>query len=58
MYNYDWWSFDKDLMLDFNHFLKLRFEFWIDSGLLWGYFWHTKLTLGPLWAYFGVTLGI
>ena len=21
-YNYDWWSFDKDLMLDFNHFLK------------------------------------
>ena len=22
MYNYDWWSFDKDLMLDFNHFLK------------------------------------
>ena len=21
-YNYDWWSFNKDLMLDFNHFLK------------------------------------
>lgn len=21
-YNYDWWSYDKDLMLDFNHFLK------------------------------------
>ena len=22
MYNYDWWSYDKDIMKDFNHFLK------------------------------------
>ena len=44
--------------IDFNHFIKPRFEVWIDSGLLWGYFWHMKRTLGPLWAYFGVTLGI
>ena len=43
---------------DLNHFMELRSEFWVDSGLLWGHLWHMKLTLGALWGQFGVTLGI
>ena len=44
--------------IDLNHFTRLRFEFWIYSGLLWGHFLHLKQPLGPLCGYFGVTLGI
>ena len=43
---------------DFNHFIKLRSEFRVDFVLLWGHFWHMKVTLGPLWGHFGATLGI
>ena len=44
--------------IDFNHFIKLRSEFGVDFVLLWGHFWHMKVTLGPLWGHFGATLGI
>ena len=44
--------------IDLNHFIKLRSEFRVDFVLLWGHFWHMKVTLGPLgvtseqlWAY-------
>ena len=51
--------FSKTLIfaIDLNHFIKLRSEFRVDSVLLWGHFWHMKVTLGPLWGYLGATLG-
>jgi len=42
----------------FQSFYKTTGWILVDSGLLWGHFWHMKLTLGPLWGHFGVTLGI
>ena len=52
--------FSKTLIfpIDFNHFIKLRSEFRVDFVLLWGHFWHMKVTLDPLWGHFGATLGI
>ena len=44
--------------IDFHHLIKLRSEFRVDFVLLWGHFWHMKVTLGPLWGHFGATLGI
>ena len=43
---------------DFNDFIKLWDEFGVDLGLLWDVFWHMRVTLGPFWGHFGVTLGI
>ena len=39
--------------IDFNDFIKLWGELGVDLGLLWGHFWHMKVTLGPLWGHFG-----
>ena len=43
---------------DFNDFINLLGEIWVDLGLLWDHFWHMEVTLGPLWGHFGATLGI
>ena len=43
--------------IDFNDFIKLWGEFWVDSGLLGDVFWHLRVTLGPFWGHFGITLG-
>ena len=52
--------FSKTLIspIDLNHFIKLRSEFGVDFVLLWGHFWHMKVTLGPFWGHFGATLGV
>ena len=31
--------------VDFNHFIRLRSEVEVDVVLLWGHFWHMKVTL-------------
>ena len=41
---------------DLNDFIKGMGEFGIDLGLLWDFFWHMRVTLGPFWDHFGVTL--
>ena len=43
---------------DFNDFIKLSGGFGVDLGVLWDVFWHMRVTLGPFWDHFGVTLGI
>ena len=42
----------------FNDFIKGMGEFGSDLGLLWNFFWHMRVTLGPFWDDFGITLGI
>ena len=42
----------------FNDFIKGTGEFGVDLGLLWDVFWHMRVTLGPFWGHFGITLGI
>ena len=53
-------TFQKTLIFPtyFNDFIKGMSEFGIDLGLLWDVLWHTRVTLGPFWGHFGVTLGI
>ena len=47
--------FQKTLIFptDFNDFIKVLVEFWVDLGLLWDHFWHMRVTLDPFWVHFG-----
>ena len=42
----------------FDYFTKGMGGCGIDLWLLWDFFWHLRVTLGPFWGHFGITLGI